>query len=85
MQMNDDKNDTCSSKFHLVDLAGSVRAQKNNSGWKAEYQPWTTLSLEMWSVLLYRRWQREMAIPYIDSELTRHLQDSFGSNSYIHW
>jgi len=25
-----------------------------------------------------------MAIPYIDSELTRHLQDSFGGNSYIH-
>ena len=29
MQMNDDKNDTCSSKFHLVDLAGYVRTKKN--------------------------------------------------------
>jgi hypothetical protein len=28
MQMNDDKNDTCSSKFHLVDLAEYVRAKK---------------------------------------------------------
>ena len=28
MQMNDDKNDTCSSKFHLVDLAGYVRTKK---------------------------------------------------------
>jgi len=29
--MNDDKNDTCSSKFHLVDLAGSVRAKKKTT------------------------------------------------------